>query len=529
MEQRHIAKGFKVANNLVMLLLTLQVIVAMASGDASSHHLLPHKRPAKVNRTFSSEVVDAYINATLKKPWRNQNLSVLFSNCLPNALDQAVKLFRPGTETEKPDAFIITGDIPAMWLRDSMNALLPYFRFVSADMPDSHLGALLRGALYRSMSSVMLDSYANAFALVGPKQQPSPHTQDHTSGMVMGVYERKYEVDSLASVLKLGREYYKATKDPIPFQDGDWVRTVRRIIDTYRGEQKEITAINAGKAPYQFQRNTNEPTDTLSHSVGWPGRYTGMIRTAFRPSDDGAKYPYNIPVNAFAAVELESAAAMLRDLGLDAKLAEEASVLANEIKEGIRHYGVVEHPTLRKKVYAYEVDGFGNAYFSDDANIPSLLSLPYLGFVKKEDRVYLNTREMVLNERTNPWYFRGTAPAGIGGVHNGLGYVWPLSLIMQAMTSDSDEEISKLLEDLVQSSAGTGLMHESYWLNNVSTFTRPWFVWANALLGELLIRLSLEKPTLIFKNSEKKSFDDFLASEVIPATRVEATEQALFL
>lgn len=90
------------------------------------------------------------------------------------------------------------------------------------------------------------------------------------------------------------------------------------------------------------------------------------------------------------------------------------------------------------KVFAFEVDGFGSAYFMDDANIPSLLSLPYLGYVDKNDPIYKNTRKFVLSEY-NPYFFKGEAGEGIGGPHVGPGYIWPMSIIMRVYTSDVRE------------------------------------------------------------------------------------------
>merc|ERR1712232_1503894 len=183
---------------------------------------------------------------------------------------------------------------------------------------------------------------------------------------------------------------------------------VEVVLNTLSLQQKPITPENSTNAIYKFQRNTLEPTDTLSHSIGWPHAYTGMIRCDFRPSDDAVQYPYLVPANAMAVVELSGIAKLIRKGRLNETLAIVADKLASEIDEGIANYGVMTHPISGKKVFAYEVDGLGNAYFADDANVPSLLSLPYLGYTTANSSVYLDTRAMLLS-RTNPWYFSGTA------------------------------------------------------------------------------------------------------------------------
>eukprot|EP00927_Polykrikos_kofoidii_P054211 TRINITY_DN48666_c0_g1_i1.p1 TRINITY_DN48666_c0_g1~~TRINITY_DN48666_c0_g1_i1.p1 ORF type:complete len:514 (-),score=53.67 TRINITY_DN48666_c0_g1_i1:73-1551(-) len=456
-----------------------------------SDNSLPNVRPPLANRTFTSQAVENYIAQLSSQPWRDPNLNVLFSNCFPNVLDRAVLRFTP--DLLDPDAFIVTGDIPAMWLRDTLGELAPYFKFARAE---KKLGDLLRGALRRLLKSVLLDSYANAFSLVESTGQPSPNANDKTAGMVMGVFERKYELDSLAAVLKFGNMYYESTDDPIPFRDGLWERAVKRILSTLRAEQQVD-----GSSPYSFQRQAFEPTDTLSHGNGWPAAYTGMVRTAFRPSDDAVTFPFNIPANAMIAVELNRTAALVSKLLDQPNLASQVTSLSGEIADAVWKHGVFSHPVSKGRVFAYEVDGMGNAYFADDANVPSLLSLPFLGFLSEANPIYLETRTMLLSTQTNPWFFSGTAPAGIGGPHVGVGYVWPMSLIVQALTSINDTRTAELLDELVLSSAGTGLMHESYWLDNVTQFTRPWFGWANSLLAELILKLSKEKPSLLFHNT----------------------------
>jgi len=192
------------------------------------------------------------------------------------------------------------------------------------------------------------------------------------------------------------------------------------------------------------------------------------------------------------------------------ELANNATTLADTIDAAIRRFGVIPLPQwltddttdslapAASSIYAFEVDGYGGQTIMDDANIPSLLALPYLGYTSRTDPLYLATRAVLLSP-SNPYYFNGTAGSGIGGPHVGLDYIWPMSLIARALTSTSDEEIMYCLNTLKVSSAGTGWLHESYHKNDVLEFTRPWFAWVNGLYGQLIMQLAVERPHLIFK------------------------------
>ena len=157
---------------------------------------------------------------------------------------------------------------------------------------------------------------------------------------------------------------------------------------------------------------------------------------------------------------------------------------------------VLRTSTAVQSSLPYEVDGYGGQYFMDDANVPSLLSLPVLGYMANTNAAYTRTRSAVLSD-ANPYFFSGSQGQGIGGPHEGVNYTWPMALITQAMTSADDEEIKWCLDLLVRSSAGTGLMHEAFDVNDVNKYTRSWFAWANGLLGELLLQLVVTKPHLV--------------------------------
>jgi len=255
---------------------------------------------------------------------------------------------------------------------------------------------------------------------------------------------------------------------------------------------------------YKFNRRTEVATDTLMmQGRGPPSSRCGLSKCFFRPSDDATTLPFLIPANAMAAVELEHIAAIIDQIYTKFSnpqralvVSEDAKRIAAEIRQGILEQAVATHPKYGR-IYAYEVDGFGSSYFMDDANIPGILSLPYLGFVDKTDPLYLRTRDFVLSP-SNPFYFAGTAAQGIGGPHIGYGYVWPMALSIQALTSNDDAEILGLLDVLKSTTGGTNFMHESFWMDNPNSFTRYWFAWANSLFAELILTIADERPHLIF-------------------------------
>eukprot|EP00054_Salpingoeca_dolichothecata_P024681 m.169028 g.169028 ORF g.169028 m.169028 type:complete len:336 (+) comp25096_c0_seq2:619-1626(+) len=251
---------------------------------------------------------------------------------------------------------------------------------------------------------------------------------------------------------------------------------------------------------YHFQRQAVEPTDTLSHGRGLPVRRTNMIKSAFRGSDDATIFPFLVPSNAMAVVELEAISTLLKALDHQST-ATQATNLASSIRAAIKAHGMTTRSVggSSKPVYAYEVDGYGNSVFQDDANIPSLLSLPYLGFLSVNDTTYQDTRRAVLSNETNPWYFCGSAACGIGGVHLGVGRVWPMSILMQGFTASTDAERLQALNTVRDTTAGTNFIHESFDKNNAGAYSRPWFAWANSLYAEYVLFLVEKYPHLVLK------------------------------
>lgn len=451
----------------------------------------PSLRPPADKRTFTSPCVEDLIESTCAKI-SDPELAWLFTNCFPNTLDTTVT-YTPEDGTGKPDAFIITGDIHAMWLRDSTNQVWPY---VPSAKHCAHLRNLLRGLIRRQAKCVLLDPYANAFYRT--PDEVGEWKSDHTD-MRPGVHERKYELDSLCAVLRLATGYVEATGDIAPL-DSDFLKAARLILQTIRNEQKSTTE-QPDPAHYVFARTTANATDTLScNRHGNPVRRTGMSRSPFRPSDDAAIFQYHIPSNAMAVV-------MLRKLGETVAkykvpgaedLAVESLLLSYDLHRAVRANAILPHPSLGP-IFAYEVDGFGSAVFMDDANVPSLLALPYLGYCSPTDPVYVHTRRFVLSP-DNPYFHDATSRGGykgIGSPHIGIGWIWPLSLITQALTSVNDEEILACLKALKASHAGTGFMHESFRMENPIHYTRSWFAWANTYFGELIIHLANTRPHLL--------------------------------
>lgn len=316
------------------------------------------------------------------------------------------------------------------------------------------------GLIHRQTACVLIDPYANAFTF--DPNSPSPHSDDKTD-MRPGVYERKYELDSLCYVLRLAYGYWKATGDTTPY-DSTWRHAMGLIVKTMREQQRFE---NAG--PYRFESLTYHPAGTLWEGIGYPSRPCGLINTAFRPSDDAGVYSFLIPANIFAAQTLKGLAEMQRGIFNDQAAADETIALAIQVELAVRVHGILPHP-IHGPIYAFEVDGYGNAAFLDDANLPNLLAMPYLGGVDTRDPVYRRTRAFVLSG-DNPYYYQGSAGHGVGSIHTPRGYVWPLSLVARALTSKHDAETLACLRQLRDTTAGTNQIHESFDCSDARRFS----------------------------------------------------------
>ena len=452
-------------------------LAALLPLDAWSSTTRKSARP--VSRIFVSPSIENKIDEVKRFLGEDSELAWMFENCFPNTLDTTVRL---SYLNGKPDTFVITGDIPAMWLRDSSAQVWPYLPFANSD---AKLKGLLAGVLRRQTRCILIDPYANAF---NAAHEGSEFKNDHTA-MRPELHERKWEIDSLCYPIRLAHGYWKATNSTDAFIT-DWRQAMRLVIKTFR-EQQRIDS----SGPYSFQRQTFTPNDTLNlNGYGNPIRPCGLIASGFRPSDDACIYPFLIPSNFFAARALHDLADLATAVG-DSELSTQAATLAAEVDQALSKFATGMHPKYGK-VYAYEVDGYGNQLFMDDANVPSLLSLPYLGSVTPTDPVYLNTRKLILSD-DNPYYFRGKVAEGVGGPHVGINMIWPLAIIMRALTSSDDREIADCLKTLLRTHAGTGFMHESFDKDEPTKFTRSWFAWANTLFGELVLHLHASKPELL--------------------------------
>ena len=431
-------------------------------------------RPVPADRLFRSEAVEAQIKR-VQGLLKNEKLAWMFTNCFPNTIDTTVH-FRHDAQG-RPDTFVYTGDIHAMWLRDSGAQVWPYVQLANQD---AQLKEMIAGVINRQFLSINIDPYANAFN-DGPIEGGGEWKSDYTA-MKDELHERKWEIDSLCYPIRLAYQYWKTTGDTSVFGE-EWLKAIQTILTTFRDQQRKD-----GKGSYRFQRRTERQLDTMSND-GWgaPVKPVGLIASAFRPSDDATTFLFLVPSNFFAVNVLNKAAKILTAVNHRTELASQCKSLADEVEAALKQYAVYDHPKYGK-IYAYEVDGFGNQLLMDDANVPSLLAMPYLGLVDVSDLIYQNTRRFVWSE-DNPYFFRGKAVEGIGGPHIGYDMPWPMSLMMRAFTSTDDQEIIICVKLLVDNEAGTGFMHESFHKDDTTKFTRSWFAWANTLFGELILKL----------------------------------------
>ena len=428
------------------------------------------QRPEK--RLFTSEAVEAEIGR-VSAQLTNDRIRWMFRNCFPNTLDTTVH-YRED-EDGNPDTYVYTGDIPAMWLRDSGAQVWPYVQLCGNDVP---LRRMIAGVIRRQFKLINIDPYANAFndGPTGAGEDAEFYPQNPW------VFERKWEIDSHCYPIRLAHHYWKTTGDVSVF-DAEWVAAMRNIIKTLREQQRK-----EGPGPYTFLRTTDRQLDTkCCVGRGNPVNPVGLIASAFRPSDDATTFEFLVPSNFMVVSSLRKAAEILTAVNDERELADECTALADEVAATLQKYAVVEHPEFGK-IYAFEVDGFGSAQLMDDANVPSLLAMPYLGDVERTDPIYENTRRFVWSTE-NPYFWRGAAGEGIGGPHIGVEMIWPMSIMMRAFTATDDNEIRDCIAQLLTTDAGTGFMHESFSRHDAAKFTRAWFAWQNTLFGELILKI----------------------------------------
>lgn len=478
-------RNFIIKNSLALGALAINPLSSLASQELKVNKEFISNRPPVGERSFTSTAVEEIIKK-VKKEIADKELAWMFENCYPNTLDTTVDY---EIIDGKPDTFIITGDIDAMWLRDSTAQVWPYMSLIKKD---EKIKNLILGLVNRQVKCVLTDPYANAF--YKDLEKPS-HWQDDIPTPQPGVHERKWEIDSLCYVVRLSHQYYASTGDASVF-DEKWDEAMRLIIKTFRTEQRKD-----GTSPYNFSRKTSAMIDAPLFSNGRPIKPTGLICSMFRPSDDATLYPYLIPSNIFAVLSLRQLSSIYKDVLKDKEFANECSMFAEEVDEAIQKFAVSDHLNFGK-IYAYEVDGFGNKIFMDDANVPSLMSLAYLGAHQPSDKLYKNTRSFLLSD-SNPYYLKGEWAEGQASPHTGKEKIWPMGITLRAMTSVDDQEITQCIKSLRATHADTGFMHEAFHKDNPKDFNRTWFAWANTLFGELLIKVHHERPEILKSDFSK--------------------------
>ena len=464
---------------------------------SSGRYALSFQRPSTSCRTFVSLAVESVV-ANMSAAIADPDLYRLFENSFPNTLDTAIKWRgRAANNTAEELTFIITGDIDAMWLRDSANQLQSYFPLLVANDSSDSLAGLFRGAINLQARYLLTSPYCNSFQAPAESGIPPAHNSAADSDEVTppydssSVFECKYELDSLAAFLQISASYHAATGDTSFFGAFQWVSAVRAVLATARAMMTP-TYGDDGRvldSPYRFTRQTRRTTETLANDgLGGPvANGTGLVRSAFRPSDDSTIFQFLIPANMMFATHLEAAAGIVESLETAAKapagLAGEMKTFAKALRVAIDTYGVVHVAngggSGTETVYAYEVDGFGSANIMDDANIPSLLAAPMMGYLNRQDPVYQRTRARSLDEGPaaesgNPYFMRGPVINAVGGPHVGPGMAWPMASIVRILTSDDDDEIVQALGEIVSSTDGLGLIHESVNTFDAHHWTRQW-------------------------------------------------------
>ncbi|KAJ7616584.1 Six-hairpin glycosidase-like protein [Roridomyces roridus] len=470
---------------------------------------LPYMRPDPACRTFNSSAVEKVV-ANLTSRMKDPDLARLFENTYTNTLDTTVKWFNENL------TFVVTGDIPAEWLRDSSNQFKVYLPLVKQDQA---LQDLSRGVINLQAQYIGEYPYCNAFQPPPESGLPAECCSGDTGAAVSPpdnltiVWTCGYELDSVLSFLQLSRLYYQYSQDKsiFTFNNGAWFSAVENImqlihdqaIPTYDAAGNVISFYNISGPNQQYMKNDGR---------GPPKANTGLIvyiGTTYRPSDDVVAFPYNIPHQAMAVVELRALAALLKEVGLRPDIQSEATTRASTVEAALWKWGTV----LTKdwgEVFAYEVDGYGGTAMQDDPNVPSLVSIPYLGFVNATNNVYANTRKMVLSTQGNPYYGFGPMIRGVSSPHIDEKHVWPMGLITEVVTSTEDSDILVKLEYLKNTTTGLGLMHESVNTHDGSDYTRPWFAWANSYFGEAILQLAANKPHLLFTDAKPFSIADLL-------------------
>lgn len=485
----------------------------------------PYVRPPPECRTFNLPSLEKLVT-NMKTTIKDPDLFRLFENSYPNTLDTTIKWRGFHNNTDEELAFVITGDINAMWLRDSASQIYSYLPLLEASSDPDSLASLWRGLINSHARYIIISPYCHSFQPPPESNIPPTHNGAYSQNRPMPpydpslVFDCKWELDSLASFLQISTAYYERTKDIEFFQKYQWVSAVKAAVDA-AGAMRLGTYAPDGKvekSAWTFTGWTNRGSETLTNDgIGNPTKSNGMVRSAFRPSDDACIFQLLVPANMMWAKYLEEASFIMEKMsGEEAKnLTQEMRDFALGIRTGVDKDAVVHHQKYGD-IWAYEIDGYGSANVMDDANVPSLLSIPLFNYSQSSfplpstspkrdyDALYKNTRKFVLSD-DNPYFMHGPAISAVGGPHLGPGKAWPMAATVRALTallqvpsaSETEQveivsEVKEQIRMVLDSTAGTGVVHESVSSWAEHDWTRAWFGWANGLFGELIMRVAEE-------------------------------------
>ena len=399
-------------------------------------------------------------------------------------------------------------------MRNTVNMLIMVYPYLKHCPKDKNLTKMIKGLFKKQISFILFDPYANAFNKIPLKSHwandityKRDNIGNFENAMNPNLWERKFELDSIIFPLFSMIKYFLFTKDFEVFNIQNFFNMLNTIITLIKKEKRGTDEENENGGPeYSFQRNIAEPFDSLHFGRGNPCKTCGLIKTAFRNSDDSALFPYNIPENCLLVSTFKLLLNCFNDININKELKikfepfkEDIKNIIDTVEKAIYEYGVIKDPINGEKYFAFEVDGYGNYYFMDEPGYPNLISLPFFNFCETSNEIYINTRKRILSER-NPYFIKGKFGKGCSSSHSYRRYNWPLFTIMQGLTSVDKAEVNSCLKMLVESAKEKLFMHESYDIDDVNKYTRDWFAWANSFFGIFIDFIIDKYPEMIFKN-----------------------------